>query len=174
MASPRSRHHADVARTIHSTPLFRFPEPAHREPTRAASGPCCKTARRSAGRPKRQARSSPATNPLSLPAEPRKACATEPGVHTSFRCPYGLETSGQSRFAHRPAQSAVSPCFLRSRPLDTALETWPSGRRHTPAKGADGKPSRGFESLRLRHPHIFLMFSEKSLCYHCLAHWHGH
>ena len=31
------------------------------------------------------------------------------------------------------------------------METWPSGRRHTPAKGADGKPSRGFESLRLRH-----------------------
>ena len=28
---------------------------------------------------------------------------------------------------------------------------WPSGRRHTPAKGADGEPSRGFESLRLRH-----------------------
>lgn len=30
-------------------------------------------------------------------------------------------------------------------------ERWPSGRRHTPAKGAGGKPSRGFESLPLRH-----------------------
>ena len=32
-----------------------------------------------------------------------------------------------------------------------SAELWPSGRRHTPAKGADGEPSRGFESLRLRH-----------------------
>ena len=31
-------------------------------------------------------------------------------------------------------------------------ETWPSGRRRSPAKGVGGKPSRGFESLRLRHP----------------------
>ena len=30
-------------------------------------------------------------------------------------------------------------------------ETWPRGRRHSPAKGADGQNlSRGFESLRLR------------------------
>ena len=33
------------------------------------------------------------------------------------------------------------------------LETWPRGRRHSPAKGADGQNlSRGFESLRLRQP----------------------
>ncbi|MFM2355281.1 MAG: hypothetical protein RLZZ528_1017 [Pseudomonadota bacterium] len=36
-------------------------------------------------------------------------------------------------------------------PLNGQAEWWPSGRRHTPAKGADGKPSRGFESLPLRH-----------------------
>jgi hypothetical protein len=31
------------------------------------------------------------------------------------------------------------------------LETWPSGRRHTPAKGASGQNlDPGFESLRLR------------------------
>ena len=34
--------------------------------------------------------------------------------------------------------------------LEAQAEMWPSGRRHTPAKGADGEPSRGFESLRLR------------------------
>ena len=32
-----------------------------------------------------------------------------------------------------------------------SMETWPSGRRRSPAKGVDGKPSRGFESHRLRH-----------------------
>jgi hypothetical protein len=36
--------------------------------------------------------------------------------------------------------------------LNASAEWWPSGRRHTPAKGADGKPSRGFESLPLRQP----------------------
>lgn len=35
--------------------------------------------------------------------------------------------------------------------IDPPAEWWPSGRRHTPAKGAGGKPSRGFESLPLRH-----------------------
>ena len=32
---------------------------------------------------------------------------------------------------------------------------WPSGRRRSPAKGVGGKPSRGFESLRLRHLPLF-------------------
>lgn len=45
--------------------------------------------------------------------------------------------------------------FLMYQPV---LERWPSGRRHAPAKGADGqKLSRGFESLLLRHypkPHL--------------------
>ena len=35
--------------------------------------------------------------------------------------------------------------------VDPSAETWPSGRRRSPAKGVGGKPSRGFESLRLRH-----------------------
>ncbi len=30
-------------------------------------------------------------------------------------------------------------------------ERWPSGRRRTPGKCVGGKPSRGFESLSLRH-----------------------
>ena len=29
-------------------------------------------------------------------------------------------------------------------------ELWPSGRRRAPAKGVNGEPFRGFESLRLR------------------------
>ena len=51
----------------------------------------------------------------------------------------------------RPKNLILCSCpHLKSR-INPQVETWPSGRRHTPAKGADGKPSRGFESLRLRH-----------------------
>ena len=32
-----------------------------------------------------------------------------------------------------------------------STETWPSGRRRSPAKGVGEESSRGFESLRLRH-----------------------
>ena len=32
-----------------------------------------------------------------------------------------------------------------------SAETWPSGRRRSPAKGVGPEGSRGFESLRLRH-----------------------
>src|SRR6056297_3306286 len=35
--------------------------------------------------------------------------------------------------------------------LNHAAERWPSGRRRTPGKCVGGKPSRGFESLPLRH-----------------------
>lgn len=53
---------------------------------------------------------------------------------------------GKSR-THRP----IALVFLGSLLLSPPAERWPSGRRHTPAKGAGGKPSRGFESLPLRH-----------------------
>ncbi len=64
-----------------------------------------------------------------------------------------------ARRAGRTAQGHTHPrhieknrLVLESRSLlDPPAEMWPSGRRHTPAKGADGEPSRGFESLRLRH-----------------------
>ncbi len=37
-----------------------------------------------------------------------------------------------------------------------SAETWPSGRRRSPAKGVGPEGSRGFESLRLRQtPQIF-------------------
>ena len=35
--------------------------------------------------------------------------------------------------------------------VDPTAETWPSGRRRSPAKGVGPEGSRGFESLRLRH-----------------------
>jgi hypothetical protein len=35
--------------------------------------------------------------------------------------------------------------------LYASVETWPSGRRRSPAKGVGPEGSRGFESLRLRH-----------------------
>jgi hypothetical protein len=54
-------------------------------------------------------------------------------------------------------RSAVPSDILRTLLLGaqlisaTLLETWPSGRRHAPAKGASGQnPDPGFESLRLR------------------------
>ena len=52
-------------------------------------------------------------------------------------------------FAHRRmffAQAPISACFSAcpspTTPLNPAAEMWPSGRRHTPAKGADGNVSR--------------------------------
>ena len=55
--------------------------------------------------------------------------------------------------ALRPFVSLATnrPCRPAAKPLGATSERWPSGRRHTPAKGAGGEPSRGFESLPLRH-----------------------
>gem|GEM_PF-4011655 len=50
----------------------------------------------------------------------------------------------------RSAKNALNcVAFVRTRALP---ERWPSGRRRSPAKGVGGQPSRGFESLPLRHP----------------------
>lgn len=49
--------------------------------------------------------------------------------------------------------------------LEPQAEMWPSGRRHTPAKGADGEPSRGFESLRLRQNHHKPLYTN-TISYH--------
>ncbi len=67
------------------------------------------------------------------------------GVRGKFQQITGISASARLSPWHE-----FRPCFPQHWPIDTAPETWPSGRRHTPAKGADGKPSRGFESLRLR------------------------
>ncbi len=45
----------------------------------------------------------------------------------------------------------ISACRASGPPLDPTAETWPSGRRRSPAKGVGPKGSRGFESHRLRH-----------------------
>lgn len=64
----------------------------------------------------------------------------------------------------RDATLQLSPCPRPEAPINGQAETWPSGRRHAPAKGADGKPSRGFESLRLRHKILVLRdFSESAV-----------
>ena len=63
-------------------------------------------------------------------------------------------------------QGQFSPCFPSSGPLHGSAETWPSGRRRSPAKGVGGKPSRGFESLRLRH---LTSFSISSGCLGCVC-----
>ena len=46
------------------------------------------------------------------------------------------------------------PCFPSKPSLNGSAETWPSGRRRSPAKGVGEESSRGFESLRLRHLHL--------------------
>ncbi len=56
--------------------------------------------------------------------------------------------------ALRRAEWDIRPCPLSAKPVTGALERWPSGRRRAPAKGVEGEPSRGFESLPLRHPNI--------------------
>ena len=53
-------------------------------------------------------------------------------------------------FSRLPAQTPPCkprPPAARTRPM----ERWPSGRRRTPGKCVGGEPSRGFESLPLRH-----------------------
>ena len=47
---------------------------------------------------------------------------------------------------------SFSTCILLKAPLGRPAETWPRGRRRSPAKGVGEESSRGFESLRLRHP----------------------
>jgi hypothetical protein len=82
--------------------------------------------------------------------------------HKALR--HGANRGPRLRTARRWALPHPLPQSVRSREfhlvspppslLEPQAEMWPSGRRHTPAKGADGEPSRGFESLRLRHYHL--------------------
>ena len=54
--------------------------------------------------------------------------------------------------AERAPEAARRPSCLRGpRSVDATAERWPSGRRRTPGKCVGGRPSRGFESLPLRH-----------------------
>ena len=46
-------------------------------------------------------------------------------------------------------------------PVFRSVERWPSGLRHTLAKGACGRPYRGFESHPLRHPIKFSFKNNK-------------
>ena len=57
----------------------------------------------------------------------------------------------------RTGSTGIRACRTLTAPIDPTMETWPSGRRRSPAKGVDGEPSRGFESLRLRHVPLFLL-----------------
>ncbi len=52
------------------------------------------------------------------------------------------------------AGTKVALCHLET----TSQERWPSGRRHSLAKGAAGKTAREFESLSLRHFFMVLVF----------------
>ena len=66
-----------------------------------------------------------------------------------------LPSPAKSRRCEAPGR-IEAPCgfrlvFPRLDLIHAPSEWWPSGRRHTPAKGADRKRSRGFESLPLRH-----------------------
>ena len=58
------------------------------------------------------------------------------------------DDSGRGNFRREGRLTLVQYAAPR---VGQSAETWPSGRRHTPAKGAYRKRYRGFESLRLRH-----------------------
>ena len=62
-----------------------------------------------------------------------------------------VESQRKQVFGPRFFKGLKSACFPARCAIKPRPEMWPSGRRHTPAKGAGGKPPRGFESLRLRH-----------------------
>src|SRR6056297_1453881 len=74
--------------------------------------------------------------------------------------PCALRSGGEGRAASMPStgwprvlpQSFKFGLVTRHAPrLYASAETWPSGRRRSPAKGVGPEGSRGFESLRLRH-----------------------
>src|SRR6056297_3619315 len=74
--------------------------------------------------------------------------------------PCALRSGGEGRAASMPStgwprvlpQSFKFGLVPRHAPrLYASAETWPSGRRRSPAKGVGPEGSRGFESLRLRH-----------------------
>ncbi len=110
---------------------------------------------------------SPAPRRIGRPGGPPRGGRPLPAPRRNG--PWGRRQSlpGASEFP------SPTPCFHPAVRIDTPPEWWPSGRRHTPAKGAGGKPSRGFESLPLRHIQIlnpsmaptgaFLLFVSKGV-----------
>ena len=92
----------------------------------------------------------------------RLVIASEPERRGIRRCQTHADIPRQAAPFHafsgasvRPQGADASSKFPLVPPwvilLDPFSETWPSGRRRSPAKGVGGKPSRGFESLRLCH-----------------------
>ena len=65
-------------------------------------------------------------------------------------------------YAKHTAQFGVfASCPAFKIPLNDSAETWPSGRRRSPAKGVYVNAYRGFESLRLcHHPYIAIITSK--------------
>ena len=66
-----------------------------------------------------------------------------------------LVTSCTLKSARHPG--SINACPPQTPPLNGSTETWPSGRRRSPAKGVGPEGSRGFESLRLRHTELKLL-----------------
>ena len=76
-----------------------------------------------------------------------------------------------------PCPPELAPC-KPGNPLcnETATERWPSGRRRTPGKCVGGEPSRGFESLSVRHLPLRNCSPDRSLggfpfCFQGLCGW---
>ena len=123
--------------------------PSRQQPFRGPPGIATTTARKRRNPPERRP-----------PNPPARASRLHPGLRD------GLNRTGRTTRTPAPFRaisrawrqgclpvnrSQIRLVFPMLAPLYPSSETWPSGRRHTPAKGADGEPSRGFESLRLRH-----------------------
>ena len=86
-----------------------------------------------------------------------RACHWIRAIRATSCISINVEAAGIQRKQHLRVRSRLlqeSGCYSVSCDVFTSAETWPSGRRRSPAKGVGGKPSRGFESLRLRHPNL--------------------
>ena len=81
------------------------------------------------------------------------------GTRANRKCSQCHATASIQGHCSSPTGSpGIHACRTLTAPIDPATETWPSGRRRSPAKGVDGEPSRGFESLRLRQTSSFFQY----------------
>ena len=98
-------------------------------------------------------------NLSSTSPEPRSPKAPSDNCASARDGPMPSQDQSSAR-RENPEMPPAPPCHIPPRPLNSPpTERWPSGRRRTPGKCVGGEPSRGFESLSLRHRNSGLTFS---------------
>ncbi len=71
--------------------------------------------------------------------------------HLVQRLPFVHRRNGSVQRAQLLARVKIGLATPRSGIIDPPADRWPSGRRRAPGKCVGGRPSRGFESLPVRH-----------------------